>query len=563
MEQHLNEFTSEFMKFMASATRDPKKKEINSNMKKLGILNEKDYTINDDYTVDLKCHTIITAKKIEECPVVFNLCDGNFIWHYTDLKSMKNLPKQVNGNMSVAHNALITLEDCPTLVTDQFNCSGNKLKNLKGCEKMMTKLFIAMGCDLKSLEGSPREVSGDFLVGMNDLKSLVGGPIEIDGIYDCSNNNLTNLEGLGKCKKVNSGNNPISETKKDEPKPKEEQKEEENKFLDGDLIIYNNSKSQYNGMIGTIIKNVDLYGVTFKMKDNPILPRDAGIFNVKPQHMEKYVKNKLKKETKKEPATKKEKDQFKNGDKIIYLDPDGEFDDCKGYISYSFNDIVDIKLIKNGKIKWMTNVDSSKLEKIPDEKEIKKFKVGDIIRYTNNDSPFDGQIGKIEDIKNKSCSINLKLKSGTVQLSTHIDNIILLEEASDSTKFTYGQIVIYNNPVSKSFGRIGIFEGTNANGKTTIKFDDDKSYMKLILDPEEAEFIESYNGQLPKKNGYKAGTTYTSPKKKKKIPERVKPILVYNRRNVARKTYGKPGEIVIEPQIETPDENKGIEIDSL
>ena len=706
---------NEFFDFFKN-TKNPVIKNIRESMKKLGIHNEKDYTINEDYSVNLKKDTLITVKRVEECPVVFNICDGNFTWHYTDLKSMKNLPKQVNGNMSVAYNALRSLEDCPTiLVTGQFNCSGNKMQNLKGCENMKPKQFIAMGCGLKSLEGSPKEISGDFLVGMNDLESLVGGPIKIDGIYDCSNNNLTSLDGLGKCKRVNSTNNPISETKKEGKKDAwsdeankiltqrdiktQKPKEEDYQYKYNDKIILNKPSSVFDKMIGTIwtVGNNE-YSIKFKREDNPglVSDKDGGLANVKSKYLKKYVKKfkvddyvlftnpnskytglkgtimsidedghkvhfefddnpglkelvpatstdkgyinllKIKDEqlesTKK--SLKKDKDNklnvgdvvkfagkdvkilelkspihwlveytegpdkepfsvhyeslykikttnkkeskkddrvFRSGDKIIYLDPDGELDECKGVVSYAFNGIIDVKITRrDGKIEHKMNVNTNKLERAPVEpKKPRPFKDGDSVRYINSDSPFDGQIGKVEDVKGNNCVILIKFGTGNlVHLDTSPENLTLLEEASDSKDFKYGQIIQYNNPTSKSFGRIGTFEGLRPDGKTTIKFDDDISYMKLILDPDEAEFIEAHPGPLPKKStptytttGYT--TSYTAPKKKKKVPEKVKPVLVYNRRNVARKAYAKPEEPVETPIEIVPPENKGIDRESL
>lgn len=309
--------------------KDPKKKDIEGHMKKIGI-KRSDYTINKDYTVDLNGDVSILVRNVEECPVNFNIANGNLIWHYAGLKSMKNLPKIVKGNFSVANNKLTTLEGSQTtMVTGTFNCSGNKLKNLKG-SPMKCGGFIAMMCDLESLEGSPEEVYGDFIVANNKLTSLEGSPNKVGGQYDCSDNKLENLNGITPlCKKVRYVGNTIGSIKPEETKKPGEKKEKEDTELhleledwkEGDKILYIKQSSKFNNMVG-VIRTIDeptatetekIYNIFFNVSDNKELDRDGGVQS-NAKYLRKYV------------------EKFEVDDEVIYTNQNSKYRGYKGRI---------------------------------------------------------------------------------------------------------------------------------------------------------------------------------------------------------------------------------------
>ena len=311
MEQ-VNEFFDVF--------KDPKEKAIINQMRRLGVSS---YKINKDFSVDLTNNTTITARLIEECPVNFNRCNGNFIWHYSDLKTMKNLPKIVNGNFSVANNKISTLEESQTMnVIGTFNVSGNPIKNLKGSPKQCNDL-IAMMCDLNSLEGSPVTVNGDFLVTRNKLKSLNGCPTKVGGIFEATNNPLE-LENIkdeiaffGAKLKTDWSLLPSPIKVKEQ----EKEKEKEEVFEKGDTIIYRNKTSQFKDLKATITDvipasgNVGIrYNIFFKMSDNPELLKDSGVANVSSKNFER-VSN-----------------EFTDGDLVKMNNPKSKYNGFKGTI---------------------------------------------------------------------------------------------------------------------------------------------------------------------------------------------------------------------------------------
>ena len=116
------------------------KEDIHSLCKKYDIRN---YTINEDGSIDVDGNVYLNGKKLIELPLKFGKVSGH------------------------------------------FNCSRE------------TNLIPAWN-QLTSLEGSPREVGGDFHCYRNQLTSLEGSPREVGGDFHCSNNQLESLEGSTK-----------------------------------------------------------------------------------------------------------------------------------------------------------------------------------------------------------------------------------------------------------------------------------------------------------------------------------------------------------------------------
>jgi hypothetical protein len=297
---------------------DAKKKEIVAKMKSLGIL-ESHFIVNKNYTVDITKEVNIITKKFETCPVEINVAHSNFIWHYASLTNMKNLPKIVKGNFSIANNKITSMEGSPTtIVLGQFNCTGNPLKNLKG-GPLKTGDYIAMMCGLESLEGSPEEVNGNFLIGSNNLTSLEHSPNVVRGLYDCSNNKLESLDGITSNInriKVDGNLKPLKlgdKNKKDE--------EEGQLHIDfenwkvKDKVIYNKPDNkkyhESKGVIDGIVDNK--YRVILSENDNPSLQKDSVIF-VKGKYLRRWESN------------------FNSDEQVIYRNSKSKYNGYKGEV---------------------------------------------------------------------------------------------------------------------------------------------------------------------------------------------------------------------------------------
>lgn len=76
----------------------------------------RNYTINDDGSIDVDGDVNLSERGLDELPLKFN---------------------KVYGNFNCYSNKLISLEGCPKFVGHNFNCSDNKLTSLKyGPEKV-------------------------------------------------------------------------------------------------------------------------------------------------------------------------------------------------------------------------------------------------------------------------------------------------------------------------------------------------------------------------------------------------------------------------------------------
>ena len=121
---------------------------IESWLKEYNIQN---YTINDDFTIDVNGNVNLGLKDLSEFPdyIQFRVVKNSFDCSYNHLKSLRGVPKEVGDGFYCYNNQLITLKGSPEIVKKKFNCSDNKLT---------------------TLEGAPKEVGGDFDCSDNKVK---------------------------------------------------------------------------------------------------------------------------------------------------------------------------------------------------------------------------------------------------------------------------------------------------------------------------------------------------------------------------------------------------------
>ncbi len=145
---------------------------IFNNARKLGI---KNFSINEDGSIDVNGDVNLNGKNLKEIPIKFNKVNGDFvISNNYHLRSLVNCPIEVTGVFDCSHCLMESIHDCPTKSVGHFNCRLNKLK---------------------SLVGSPKS-NGYFICSNNNLKSFVGIQNEVYGLLDCKNNNLKTFEGF-------------------------------------------------------------------------------------------------------------------------------------------------------------------------------------------------------------------------------------------------------------------------------------------------------------------------------------------------------------------------------
>ncbi len=95
----------------------------------------KNYTINNDLTVDVDGDVYLYYKKLKQIPIKFDIIKGYFNCSNNYLTSLDFCPKEVGGNFNCSWNELTSLEFCPIEIGGDFNCSWNELISLDGCPK--------------------------------------------------------------------------------------------------------------------------------------------------------------------------------------------------------------------------------------------------------------------------------------------------------------------------------------------------------------------------------------------------------------------------------------------
>lgn len=114
------------------AEKDPKKIEIINICKEYNIIN---YTINDDYTIDVDSSVDISYKNLYKIPIKFRRVSGYFWCVGNFLENLENSPIFVGGNFMCQkqyNGSLKSLKGAPKTVVGRFDCQSNT--NLKSFE---------------------------------------------------------------------------------------------------------------------------------------------------------------------------------------------------------------------------------------------------------------------------------------------------------------------------------------------------------------------------------------------------------------------------------------------
>lgn len=136
----------------------------------------KNYTINEDLTVDVDGDVDLKGYQLTHLPVQFGEVQSTFQINLNHLTTLKGCPKYVGGYFYCDDNNLTSLEGCPTYIGGDFHCDYNKLKELRY---------------------GPDRVGGDYVCSNNELTDLVGLPLHtLNSDLNCQNNKLTTLEGI-------------------------------------------------------------------------------------------------------------------------------------------------------------------------------------------------------------------------------------------------------------------------------------------------------------------------------------------------------------------------------
>ena len=134
----------------------------------------KNYTINDDLTVDVNGHVNLSEFRLTEIPIQFGRVTGIFYIDRNSLTSLKGCPNYVGSKLSCSHNKLTTLEYGPEYVGETFNCSNNKLTSLEYSPKFVGYMFFCHSNNLSGLKGFPDYINSENInLGNNGLPTQI------------------------------------------------------------------------------------------------------------------------------------------------------------------------------------------------------------------------------------------------------------------------------------------------------------------------------------------------------------------------------------------------------
>jgi hypothetical protein len=114
--------------------------------------NIKNYTINEDGSIDVDGNVSINRQGIKELPIQF---------------------RNIEGNFNCYSNKLTTLKGCPIRVGGDFVCSWNNLKDLKHSPKIVVGNFYCHNNELECINDGTSDLFGDFYSDELPISGLV------------------------------------------------------------------------------------------------------------------------------------------------------------------------------------------------------------------------------------------------------------------------------------------------------------------------------------------------------------------------------------------------------
>ena len=98
----------------------------------LDLYGVKNYTINEDLSVDVAGDVNIKSRGLIEIPIRFRFVSGSFVCGFNKLTSLIGCPVSVGG-FFCNNNKLTSLEGSPVEVGGYFGCDRNKITSLEYC----------------------------------------------------------------------------------------------------------------------------------------------------------------------------------------------------------------------------------------------------------------------------------------------------------------------------------------------------------------------------------------------------------------------------------------------
>ena len=145
-------------------------KSISEICEEYGIRN---YTINEDGSIDVDGYVDLVRKDLTELPLNFGRVTGIFNCSYNKLTTLKGSPKYVGKNFYCDNNKLTSLEFCPEEVSGDFNLNSNlEISSLEYCPKKVGGNLFSMSNNIKNLYGISGDISGELVFFISPISSI-------------------------------------------------------------------------------------------------------------------------------------------------------------------------------------------------------------------------------------------------------------------------------------------------------------------------------------------------------------------------------------------------------
>ena len=135
--------------------------------------NIKNYTINDDGSIDVDGSVFLYSKRLTKLPLKFRTVTGYFNCCNNQLTTLEGSPKEVGSYFDCSYNQLTTLEGCPNSVGGNFDCSYNQLTSLIDGPEVVLGSYYAHCNQINSFEGFPDDFEGDCYFRSNPVQKIL------------------------------------------------------------------------------------------------------------------------------------------------------------------------------------------------------------------------------------------------------------------------------------------------------------------------------------------------------------------------------------------------------
>lgn len=114
----------------------------------------KNYTINNDLSVDVSGDVFISELKLKEIPINFNKVSGSFDCSYNFLTTLKGCPESVGGDFNCHRNDINEIDYYPNTIGGDVNLLLNKIKEFNyPFNKVNGTIYIDVSVYVSNTEG--------------------------------------------------------------------------------------------------------------------------------------------------------------------------------------------------------------------------------------------------------------------------------------------------------------------------------------------------------------------------------------------------------------------------